>query len=94
MSPDHSISLLSFLSPLPGDAAPYRGRPGSASLQQPERDAGEGGRDLDLFPVQSANRPRGGSPAGRTEDQMFWYTLPLITPVVLRLKQHEAIIIT
>lgn len=82
---------MSFLS---GHAAPDRGRPGPPSLQQPERHAGEGCRDLDLFPVQSANRPRGGSPAGRTEDQMLWYTLPLITPDVLRLKQQEVIIIT
>lgn len=59
---------------LPGDAAPDGGRPGPASLQQPERNAGEGGGDLDLLPVQSANRPRGGSPAGRTEDQMLRYT--------------------
>lgn len=59
---------------LPGDAAPDGGGPGPASLQQPERNAGEGGGDLDLFLVQSANRPRGGSPAGRTEDQMLRYT--------------------
>lgn len=88
------LPLPSFLSPLAGDAAPDGGRPGSASLQQPERHAGEGGRDLDLLPVQSADRPRGGSPAGRTEDQMHRYTLPLIIPGVLRLKQQEAIVIT
>lgn len=50
-------SLSFFFSPLPGDAAPDRGRPGPPSLQQPERHAGQGGRDLDLFPVQSADRP-------------------------------------
>lgn len=66
--------LFSFPSPFPGDAAPNGGWPGPASLQQPERHAGEGGGDLDLFPVQSANRPRGGSPAGRTEDQILRYT--------------------
>lgn len=70
----HVLPLLSFVS---GDAAPDRGRPGSASLQQPERHAGKGGRDLDLLPVQSAHRPRGGSAAGRTEDQMLRYSLPL-----------------
>lgn len=46
-----------FVRPLAGDAAPDRGGPGSASLQQPEGHAWEGGRDLDLFSVQSANRP-------------------------------------
>lgn len=87
-------SLAHDVWPLAGDAAPDRGRPGSASLQQPERHAWKSGRDLDLFPVQSANRPRGGSPAGGTEDQMLWYALLLITPDALRQKQRDAITIT
>lgn len=85
--PPLSHVLFSFPSFLPGDAAPDGGWPGPPSLQQPERHAGEGGRDLDLFPVQSANRPWGGSPAGRTEDQMLRYTLPPITTGVMRLKR-------
>jgi len=71
------LPLLSSSSP-PGDATPDGRRPGSASLQQPERAAGQSGRDLDLFSVQPADRPRGRRPAGRTEDQMLRYTLPLI----------------
>lgn len=58
-----------------GDAAPDGGRPGPASVRQPEGHDGQSGRDLDLLPVQPANRPRGGGPAGGTEDQRLRYAV-------------------
>lgn len=89
MTQSHRIDSLALLC-LPGDAAPDRGRPGPPSLRQPEGHAGQGGRDLDLFPVQSANRPRGGGPAGGAEDQMLRYALiappaarkPALSPLI------------